>query len=116
MLKKLLSLVVLGYSAVSAMATESPTLFQEPTNEANFMLQQWVDEYRAGMFAPDDIAEYRFALIDEATLDAIRSGHTDRLVFNFSDTFSYSMTIREIQRRKLIGIFPPRQIRTSIPF
>ena len=97
-IRKLLLTIVLWWP-VAVTASEPLGLLQEPSEDAKAMLQPWVDEFRASMVGPDQFEEYRLVLIDEATLEAIRHGRVEKIVFNYSDSMSYSMTISDVHEK-----------------
>ncbi len=96
--RKLLLTIALWWP-LAVTASEPLALLQEPSEHAKAMLQPWIDEFRGSMVGPDQFEEYRLVLIDEVTLDAIRHERVEQVVFNYSDSMNYSMTIHDVHEK-----------------
>lgn len=97
--RRLLFAVTWLCSSCISQASESLLLFEEPSDVQASAVQPWVDDYRANMVGPDHFTEYRVVLVNTRVLDQIRYGEVSSVLFNYSDSFSFLMTIRQVKEK-----------------
>ena len=96
--KKVLIATILSLQ-IACVPSETMNLLEQPSNDTKLLLEPWLEEFRKKMIGPDEFDEYRFALISQETLDAIRNGRIKQFSFNYSESMNYPMTIGEVNEK-----------------
>lgn len=87
-----IALILFLLTAPYASAEGYVSLFEAVSETETSLVQLWVNEFRASRVGQDEIDEYRLASINEGTLNSVRLGLIKKIAFNYSDSFSFSIT------------------------
>lgn len=75
-------------------AAETVTLLWLPDDSIVQMLEPWVSEFRANLSGADHFEEYEILAFDDDSLRRIRDGEVSFAEFNFSNSDTYTISIR----------------------
>ena len=85
---------------IACVPPETMSLLEQPSDDDKLILEPWLEEFRKDWIGPDEFEEYRFASINQATLEAIRDGQIKRFMFNYSESLRYAMTVSEVGEKE----------------